>query len=149
MTNILLLITTLLFSTPPCHDSAQQDVKVAIWTTGDPDTDNFESLAFWIKTDKRAYIRYLHGSSSDDTELRWLGPGTVGGKRGFWAAFPAPDNHTIFIAPLNDSTLLVTTRGHGKKYHWENENATPDSDCDICAPSAEEATDWLHRYFWN
>lgn len=153
MFNIIQVLTILLLATPPSPNtppsSRPQDVKEAIWTTGAPDTETFESLAFWIKSDKRAYIRYTHGNSPDDIELRWLGPGTVAGRRGFWAAFPAPDKRTIFIAPVNDSTLLVSSHGHGKKYAWENETANPDSDCDICAASATEATDWLRRYFWN
>lgn len=156
MTKLFLLLTALLLTTPHparspnyAHIPPAQDVKVATWTTGAPDTDNFESFAFWIKDNKRAYIRYLHGRSPDDIELHWLGPDSIGSRRGFKAAFPAPDNRTLFIAPVNDSTLLVVTRGQGKKYYWENENANPESDCDICAVSAIEATMWLRRYFWN
>lgn len=156
MTKLFLLLTALLLTTQrPARSPNRapippaQDVKVATWTTDAPDTDNFGSLAFWIKDNKRAYIRYLQGRSTDDIELRWLGPDSIGNRRGFRAAFPAPDNRTLLIAPVNDSTLLVVTRGHGKKYYWENENANPDSDCDICAVSASEATGWLRQYFWN
>jgi hypothetical protein len=139
----LILAALLLSYTPP------QDVRVAVWTTGTPDTETFESFAFWIKSDKRAYIRYLHGTSTDDIELSWRGPGTVSGRRGFWASFPSPDSRTVFITPANDSTLLIAIHGHNKKYYWENENAHPESDCDICAADATEATGWLRRYFWN
>lgn len=126
-----------------------QDVKVATWTTGEPERANFESLAFWIKSGKRAYIRYQHDTSSDDIELRWLGPGTESSRRGFWAAFPKPDNRTIFITSMNDSTLLVIDRNRSRKFHWEDENLDSKSNCDICAFSAAEATGWLRRYFWN
>ncbi|HEV3411384.1 MAG TPA: hypothetical protein VG101_02855 [Puia sp.] len=139
----LILAALLLSYSPP------QDVRVAVWSTGTPDTETYESFAFWIKSGKRAYIRYQHGTSPDDIELRWIGPGTVSSRRGFWAAFPVPDSRTIFIAPIDDSTLLVSTHGHNKKYHWENENADRDSDCDICPDDATEATGWLRRYFWN
>lgn len=126
-----------------------QDVKVATWSAGTPDSTGFESYAFWIKSGKRAYIRYLHGGESDDIELRWVGPGTENGRRGFWAAFPAPDKRSIFITPLDDSTLLIRTGNRNKKYRWEDENSSPGSDCDICPDSAAEATGWLRRYFWN
>ena len=126
-----------------------QDVKVATWSDGAADSTKVESYAFWIKSGKRAYIRYLHGSESDDVELRWVGPGTENGKRGFWAAFPAPDKRTIFITPADDSTLLIKAGARSKKYYWVNENAGPQSDCDICAESAAEATGWLRRFFWN
>ncbi|HTR29213.1 MAG TPA: hypothetical protein VMH27_08080 [Puia sp.] len=127
----------------------QPDVREAIWSAGTPDTDKFESLAFWIKSDKRAYIRYQHDTSSDDIELRWAGPGTESNRRGFWAAFPKPGNRTIFITPIDDSTLLVIDRNRTRKFHWQDENLDPKSNCDICAFSAAEATGWLRRYFWN
>lgn len=126
-----------------------QDVKVATWSDGASDSAKTESYAFWIKSGKRAYIRYQRGGESDDIELRWLGPGTENGRRGFWAAFPAPDKRTVFFAPVDDSTLLIKAGGRNKKYYWENENANPNSDCDICADDAAEATGWLRRYFWN
>lgn len=142
----LFVVLLILFA---CSGAFAQDVKVATWSDGSTDSTNVESYAFWIKSGKRAYIRYLHGSESDDIELRWVGPGTENGRRGFWAAFPAPDKRTVFFAPIDDSTLLIRTGGRNKKYHWDNENSNPDSDCDICAESAAEATDWLRRYFWN
>jgi hypothetical protein len=138
-----LLTTLLLSSLPP------QDVKVATFTTGKPDTETFESLAFWIKDGKRAYIRYLHDKSTDDIELRWLGPDSITGHRGFKAGFPAPDNHLLFITPIGDTALLVTTRNRTRKFRWEDENADSGSDCNICAPTAQEAIAWLRRYFWK
>jgi hypothetical protein len=131
-----------------------QDVKVATWSAGKPDTDNYESLAFWIKDEKRAYIRYDHGTSADDIELNWLGPDSVAGRRGFKAGFPAPDNRILFIAPAGDSVLLVTSHNHSQKFHWENENgagqeSASDGSCDICAQNAGQAVAWLHQYFWK
>src|SRR6202020_427517 len=78
MTRLLILLTILLLPWLPA-----QDVKVATWSAGKPDTDNYESLAFWIKDEKRAYIRYEHGVSADDVELTWLGPDSVAGQREF------------------------------------------------------------------
>jgi hypothetical protein len=142
----LFLLTILLLS-----QSLIQDVKVATWSTGKPDTDNYESLAFWIKDEKRAYIRYDHGVSTDDIELAWLGPDSVAGRRGFKAGYPAPDNRRFFIAPAGDSVLLVTSGDHVKKFYWENENAAGDStgSCNICANSARQAFAWLRQYFWK
>jgi hypothetical protein len=146
---LFVLLTTVVCSFAFAQDAAAQDVKVATWSTGAIDTDKYESFSFWIKSGKRAYIRCVHGTSPDDIELRWLGPGTNNGRRGFWAAFPAPDKRTVFICPLNDSTLLITTRNESRKFYWDDENANPGSDCDICADNAAEATGWLRRFFWN
>jgi hypothetical protein len=132
-----------------------QDVKVATWSAGAPDSDGYESLAFWIKDDHRAYIRYTRGKDEDDTELAWLGPDSVGGLRGFRAGFPAPDNRTLFIAPDRDS-LSVFFRSNNQqvyleKFHWENESGKDDSTaaCDICAQSQKQALGWLRKYFWK
>jgi hypothetical protein len=154
MTRLLFLLTILLLPRLPT-----QDVKVATWSTGSPDTDNYESLAFWIKDEKRAYIRYNHGTSADDIELNWLGPDSLRGRRGFKAGFPPPDNRLFFIVPASDSVLLVIAGNHPRKFHWENENGAgteagaeagdSTSSCNICAHSASQATAWLHQYFWK
>ncbi len=132
-----------------------QDVKVATWAAGAPDTDGYESLAFWIKDDQRAYIRYTRGKDEDDVELAWLGPDSVSGRRAFRAGFPAPDNRTLFIAPDGDS-LAVFFRSNDRhlyreKFHWENESGKGDSaaTCDICAQSQKQAVGWLRKYFWK
>jgi hypothetical protein len=129
-----------------------QDVKVATWSVGTPDTDNYECLAFWIKDEQRAYIRYSKGKDSDDVQLDWLGPDSIDGKRGFRAGFPAPDNRTLFIAPEHDS-LLVFFRSdknqlYREKFHWENDSDSAAA-CDICAQSQKQATGWLRKYFWK
>ena len=147
--SLLLLMTTLTL----LHFS--QDVKVATWSVGASDTDDYESLAFWIKDDQRAYIRYAHGKDSDDIQLTWLGPDSIAGRRGFRAGFPAPDNRTLFIAPDGDSLSVFFRRNnqqlYREKFHWENESGQDDSTaaCDICAQSQKQATGWLRKYFWK
>jgi hypothetical protein len=147
--SLLLLMTTLTLLHFP------QDVKVATWSAGTPDTDGYESLAFWIKDDHRAYIRYTHGKDSDDTELTWLGPDSLSGRRGFRAGFPAPDNRTLFISPDGDSLSVLfrsnNQRLYREKFHWENESGQGDSTatCDICAQSQKQAAAWLQKYFWK
>jgi hypothetical protein len=128
-----------------------QDVKVATWSAGTPDTDNYKSLAFWIKDGKRGYIRYAHGTSANDIELNWLGPDSVAGQRGFKAGFPAPDRRILFIAPAGDSVLLVIFHNHSEKFRWEKENGQGDDSgsCNICAQNAGQAFAWLHQYFWK
>ena len=142
----LLLLTILILSR-----FVTQDVKVATWSAGAPDTDNYRSLAFWIKDEKRAYIRYDHGKSADDVELSWLGPDSVAGRRGFKAGFPAPDNRILFIAPAGDSVLLVISHNYSEKFHWENENGQGGDagSCNICAQNAGQAVAWLRQYFWK
>jgi hypothetical protein len=132
-----------------------QDVKVATWSAGTLDTDGYESLAFWIKDDHRAYIRYTRGKDTDDTELTWLGPDSLAGRRGFRAGFPAPDKRTLFIAPDGDSLSVYFRRNnqqlYQEKFHWENESGSGDSTaaCDICAQSQKQAMGWLRKYFWK
>ena len=141
------LLLTILF----LSQIVTQDVKVATWSAGIPDTDDYKSLAFWIKDGKRAYIRYDHGTTADDIELSWLGPDSVGGQRGFKAGFPAPDNRILFIAPAGDSVLLVISHNHSEKFHWENENGQDGEagSCNICAQNTGQAVAWLHQYFWK
>lgn len=147
--SLLLLMTTLILL------YFRQDVKVATWSAGTPDTDGYESLSFWIKDDQRAYIRYAHGKDSDDIQLTWLGPDSIAGRRGFRAGFPSPDNRTLFIAPDGDSLSVFFRRNHQQlyqeKFHWENESGQDDSTaaCDICAQSQKQATGWLRKYFWK
>ncbi len=132
-----------------------QDVKVTTWSAGAPDTDGYESLAFWIKDDHRAYIRYARGRDAEDIELTWMGPDSVGGRRGFRAGFPVPDNRTLFITPDGDSLSVFFRRSnrqlYKEKFHWENESGQGDSTatCDICAQSQMQATAWLREYFWK
>jgi len=130
-----------------------QDVKVATWTFGTPGKDHFERLSFWIKDEQRAYIRYSIGKDSDDVALVWLGSDSIAGKRGFRAGFEAPDNRTLFMAPVDHDSLLVFFRSgkdqlYHEKFHWENDTDSAAA-CDICAHSARVATGWLRKYFWK
>ncbi|HEY4291121.1 MAG TPA: hypothetical protein VGN00_28665 [Puia sp.] len=139
---VFLLLTLILLRT-------DQDVKVITYSTGRTDTDGYESLSFWIKSNQRAYVRYAHGKEAEDIELGWAGPDRQNNRKGFIVRFPAPDTLTWIITPM-DSTLHVADRWgkYGKAYHWENENAgTGDSVCSICAQSSKQAMSWLRKYF--
>ena len=138
--SILLLLTLILLRT-------DQDVKVITWSTGRADTDRYESLSFWIKSNQRAYIRYARGKEGEDVDLAWAGPQS--NPKGFVVRFPTPDTLTWIVTP-QDSTLNVTDRRgkYRKEYHWENENTgTGDSVCSICAQSSKQAMSWLRKYF--
>jgi hypothetical protein len=134
-----------------------QDVRVATFSTGIPDTKSYESLAFWIKDNQRAYIRYARGTEADDIELNWLGSDSVDGHRRLKAGFPgsgAPGSasRTLFIAPAGDSLLVIDHNNDQhlmKKFHWENESSSGDSagSCSICTPNVKEAMDLVRRYF--
>jgi hypothetical protein len=144
-----------------------QDVRVATFSTGMPDTKSYESLAFWIKDNQRAYIRYVRGMESDDIGLNWLGPDSLDGRRGLKAGFPEPGAHgsgdngsgdreagtrTLFIATAGDSLLVIdhsNDQYYRKKFHWENESGSGDSagSCSICTQNAKEAINLVRRYF--
>jgi len=142
MKTFLLLVTLIL-------SRSGQDVFVATWSTGTPDSDNYESLSFWIKDNKRAYIRYAHGKDAEGIDLKWLGTDSTPGARGFRISPPAPATTPLFIVPRGDSLHVFDGAHYDRSFHWENENdssgATP---CTICAMSGKQAMGWLRRYFF-
>jgi hypothetical protein len=127
-----------------------QDVKVATWSIGKPDTDTYESLSFWVKEEHRAYVRYAHGRSEDDTELQWLGPDTAYGRKAFRVSMPQPGAGSWVIAPGDSGITVIDRRTNSAKtYYWEDANPSGDSAgrCSICARNEREAQGWLRRYF--
>jgi hypothetical protein len=129
-----------------------QDVKALTYIAGKSGTREYEVLSFWIKTDRRAYIRYSHGKEGEDTVLTWLGLDTVGDEKAFKASFPAPDNRRFYIIQKGYD-LQVSDPDHAylKTYLWENENPLADSTvrCPICAQDEKEAMEWMRKYFFR
>lgn len=126
-----------------------QDVKVITYSTGRADTDSYESLSFWIKGNRRAYVRYAHGRETEDVELSWAGLDSLNGRKGFRVRFPGTLNWVV--AP-RDYILDVADREgkYRKVFHWENENGpTGDSACSICAQDEKQAMSWIRRYFFQ
>ena len=127
-----------------------QDVKVATWSFGKPETATYESLSFWIKANHRAYIRYSHGKSDNDIELRWLGPDTYNGRKAFRISLPKPGACCLVIAPDTVGIQVIDSRRNSiRSFYWEDENPAGDStaSCSICAQDEKEAQGWLRRYF--
>jgi hypothetical protein len=128
---------------------AGQDVFVATWSTGAPDSDNYESLSFWIKDNQRAYIRYAHGKDAESTDVSWLGADSVAGMHGFRISSPNPATAPLFVIPKGDSLHIVGGDHYDRFFHWENENdSTGETPCSICARSGKQAMGWLRRYFF-
>lgn len=126
-----------------------QDVFVATWSTGTPDTDNYESLSFWIKDNKRAYIRYSHGKDAEGVDLSYLGADSMRGAKGFRISPPAPATAPLFIVPKGDSLHVFGGDHYDRCFHWENENdTTGETPCTICAATGKQAMGWLRRYFF-
>src|ERR1700743_1024 len=88
-----------------------QDVHVATWSTGTPESDSYESLSFWIKGNQRAYIRYAHGKDAEDTELTWLGADSLLVVRGFRISPPQAGASALSIIPQG-TDLHVFDRGN-------------------------------------
>jgi hypothetical protein len=138
----VLLVSVLLFC------GLDQDVKVATWSIGKPDTETYESLSFWIKENHRAYVRYARGRSEEDTELQWLGPDTAG--KGFRVSVPQSGACCWVIAPVAPGIQVIDRRTNSTKtFYWEDANPSGDttSSCSICAQSEKQAQAWLNRYF--
>src|ERR1700743_2520525 len=114
----LMLMAALILSYPG------QDVHVATWSTGTPDSDTYESLSFWIKDNQRAYIRYAHGKDAEGIDLNWLGPDSLAKAktRGFRVSSPDPGHAPLLIVPKGDSLLVFDRQQYDRCFHWENEN---------------------------
>ncbi len=130
-----------------------QDVHVATWSTGTPETDSYESLSFWIKGNQRAYIRYAHGKDKDaeDIDLTWLSTDSLPGIHGCRVSPPQTGANALSILPQGTDLHVFDRSDHyDKTFRWENENGDPDSTarCSICAQSSEQAMGWLRRYFF-
>jgi hypothetical protein len=141
---VLLLLTLTLLR-------IDQDVKVITYVAGAADSDGYESLSFWIKSDRRAYIRYAHGREAEDVELNWAGLDSLNGRKGLTVRFPAPDTLSWVVAPQG-YTLNVSDRWgkYHKEFHWDNENGgSADSICSICAHDEKQAMGWLRKYFFQ
>ena len=126
-----------------------QDVKVITYSNGKADSEDYESLSFWIKSNQRAYVRYTHGKDAEDIELGWIGKDTLNGQKGFRIRFPAPDTLNWVIVPRGYTIDVADPRGkYRKEFHWENENGTgSDSTCSICAQDERQAMGWLRKFF--
>jgi hypothetical protein len=141
-----LLLTLILSHTLSYPD---QDVHVATWSTGEPESGAYESLSFWIKDNHRAYIRYAHGSDAPSIDLRWLGTDSLRGAHGFRISSPEPGQLTLYIVPKGDSLHVFDKTHYDKVFHWENEyDTTAEQPCSICAHSGRQAMGWLQRYFF-
>jgi hypothetical protein len=139
-TFLLLLILTL------CRQP--QDVRVITYSNGRTSSKDYESLAFWIKSNQRAYIRYAHGAD-DEIDIGWAGPDSSNGKRGFRLKGPA-DTLSWVLTPQGNAIRITDRRGFQKELHWENEGgASPDSTCTICAKNESQAMAWLQKYFFR
>ncbi len=134
-----------------CLSYPAQDVHVATWSTGTPDSDNYESLSFWIKDNHRAYIRYAHGKDAEGVDLSWLGSDTLPGVRGFRISPPQPGAGVLSIIPQGSDLHVFDRDSHyDKAFHWENENDSTGAEapCTICAQNGKQAIGWLRRYFF-
>jgi len=138
-----LLTVTLLLLQPA------QDTIVITYSRGTIDTKSYEAFTFWIRDNKRAYIRYTLGKD-DEINLIWQGTSLVKGEQAFIAVFPEPDNRSFYIMQ-NGNGLKVSDKDgkYLKFYSWENENLVGDSavPCPICAKDAKEGAELIKKYF--
>jgi hypothetical protein len=139
-TFLLLLILTL------CH--LPQDVRVVTYSNGRTSSKDYESLAFWIKTNQRAYVKYVRGAN-DEVDIGWAGSDSSNGKAGFRLKGPA-DTLSWLVTRQGNAIRITDRRGRQKELRWENEGgASPDSTCNICAKNESQAMAWLQKYFFR
>jgi len=127
-----------------------QDVKVVTYSNGKFDTDSYESLSFWIKGNKRAYIQYTRGKSTADMDLRYLGMDSTGGERSFKAERP---DHSVFLMTPKGYIIKVSCPkdNYLKYFAWENESQADSTaapiPCSICAKDEKDAMGMMNKYF--
>lgn len=135
---------------------APEKVRVATYSNGKINTKEYKGLSFWIKDNKRAYIRYSSGNDNDgeDIDLTYLGTHLLNGEKSFKVRFPAPDSNAYFYITQKDYALKVSDRtGRQLDYFtWENESRTardPTIICSFCARDEKDAMDILDSYFFR
>ncbi len=147
------LILLFLFLHHPIRQAqkTQDDVMVASYFTGRPETPGYESLSFWTKDGKRAYIQYTYGKEARDLMVSWLGPDFLQGQHGF--KIKIPNRPVNFIIP--DGYILKFADKNGrllKRFTWEHEelkNADDSLACTICPPDEKEAMQIVQKYFMH
>ncbi|WP_431215650.1 hypothetical protein ACQ86N_13845 [Puia sp. P3] len=116
-----------------------QDVRVVTYSNGRTSSKDYESLAFWIKSNQRAYVRYAHGTD-DEIDIGWGGPDSSGGKKGFRLRGPADTLNWVLIAQGN-AIRLTDRRGRQKNYAGRTKAAHPPTAFVISAPKTK-ARQW-------
>ncbi|MHA4807680.1 hypothetical protein ACX0G9_06225 [Flavitalea flava] len=149
MIRLALLSLTLSLLHPP------EKVRVATYSNGKINSKEYKGFSFWIKDNKRAYIRYAAGKDNDseDIDLTYLGTHFLNGEKSFKVQFPAPDSNCLYIIQ-NKYALKVSDRT-GKQlgyFTWENETrGASDSTitCSFCARDEKDAMNILDSYFFR
>lgn len=127
----------------------QPDVRVVTYSRGKFDTASYEALTFWIKDDKRAYIRYTKGKE-DDIDVVWQEKLLMKGEPAFRIKFPEPDSRSLYIMQNGNGLKVSDQDGkYLKFYSWENEEQLGDSTvkCPICAKDEKEGASLIKKYF--
>ncbi|HWK06029.1 MAG TPA: hypothetical protein VNS58_20455 [Puia sp.] len=144
------MIRFVLLSLIPLLLHPSQDVRVVTYSTGKINTNTYEGLSFWIKDNRKAYIRYAHGVDSTDLDLSWGGLVTSSDGTGFKAKFPTADSNYFYIVPQGHALKVMDKSGQYLRfYSWENESQAGDGagGCSICAKDEKEAMELMKKYF--
>jgi len=127
----------------------QPDVRVVTYSRGKFDTPSYEALTFWIKDNKRAYIRYTKGKE-DDIDVVWQEKLLMKGEAAFRIKFPEPDNRNLYVIQNGNGLKVSDLDGkYLKFYSWENEDQLGDSTvkCPICVKDEKEGASLIKKYF--
>jgi hypothetical protein len=138
--NLLLITATL----------ATAQMKVANYAYGEPGTDTYEHLSFWVKDGKRGEVSYTYGRDRKEVNLQYTGRSSVNGKTGFTVQFP--NKTTLSIIP-NGNQLKVTNpkATYAKTFAWEYEGPVNGigTFCDVCTQDEKEAFRLLQAYYFR
>lgn len=109
-------------------------LKVAQYSYGKFDTDQFEKFEFWTKRRKHSEILYTYGRSVRKINLQYLGKSRINGDTCFKVQFS--NKYVLYVIPSGLSLKVVDSSGkYNKAFSWQYEGPIEGrgTHCDACA----------------
>lgn len=123
--------------------------RVANFSQGEPGTEDFEKLSFWVWEGKHLEVNYVHGKDWNEVKLEYLGIGQEDNQEFFKVRFPngyilniRPEATSLFVRDKNEK--------YSKKFNWYYEGPIDGRGtfCDACVES-EASIEFVKKYFFN
>src|SRR5262249_40523730 len=118
----------------------QKQARVASYSYGKPQTDQYEHFDFWTKDRKPTDLHYSYGKQSKEVRLRYVGRDLIDGDPSFKVQFT--NKYILYVIPrglqlqVNDGT-----RKYNKTFGLEYGRAVKriGTYCYACAHDSDEA----------
>lgn len=123
--------------------------KVASYSTGTPNEDSYENLAFWSENGERSFISYSYGADRKEAKITYAGKGNYKGIDCFKIQFA---NKLILFVMANGNELQVANASGNylKTFKWEYEGPVNGigTFCNVCATDEKDAMALLKRDYF-